>query len=102
MEEKKQSQEKELEELDRPDDNLFEDLPEEDQLILDYVPQEKKEKVAKVLLQKRTIIQMSHSGPLPHPSQLKGYEGVIKGGAERLLIMVEKQAEHRMSIEKLL
>lgn len=38
-------------------------------------------------------------GPLPPPSVLKGYDEIIPGGAERILIMAEKQLEHRIERE---
>ena len=50
-----------------------------------------------------SFIGVQHfSGPLPPPSMLKEYENVLPGSAERLFLMTEKQANHRMSIEKTL
>lgn len=49
-------------------------------------------------LQQRTE---AFSGPLPHPDHLERYEKIISGGAERIFKMAENQADHRMSIEKL-
>ena len=43
---------------------------------------------------------VSHSGPLPPPNTLAGYEKVLPGAAERILSMAEKQAGHRQSLEK--
>ena len=40
-----------------------------------------------------------HQGPLPPPEQLEGYNNVILNGAERLMIMAEKQLDHRISLE---
>lgn len=100
MAENQQSEKEKLEEFnDLP--NIFEDLPEEEQLVLNELPPKQKKEIGKILLQKHTqITSTSFSGPLPHPSLLQGYESVIKGGAERILKMAENQAEHRMSIEK--
>jgi uncharacterized membrane protein len=42
----------------------------------------------------RTSVQ-AFSGPLPPPSVLKGYEEVVRGSAERILVMAEKQQDHR-------
>lgn len=50
-----------------------------------------------------TVIMMqmrSHSGPLPSPETFEGYEAVLPGAAERILIMAEKQQDHRMDLEK--
>ena len=41
------------------------------------------------------------SGPLPPPETLEGYERVVKGSAERILQMAERQVYHRHEIEKL-
>jgi len=42
----------------------------------------------------------SFSGPIPHPSTLEGYERLVKGSADRIIQMAEKQVTHRHSIEK--
>lgn len=42
----------------------------------------------------------SFSGPLPHPSILKGYNELVPDAAERILKAFEKQNEHREFIEK--
>jgi uncharacterized membrane protein len=42
----------------------------------------------------------SYSGPLPPPSQLREYEDVLPGAADRIIRMAETQAEHRQDIEK--
>ena len=40
-----------------------------------------------------------HSGPLPLPETMKGYEAILPGTAERILVMAEKQAAHRQLME---
>ena len=45
-------------------------------------------------------VQKMHSGPLPDPETLIQYNSVIPNGADRIMIMAEKQQEHRISIEK--
>jgi len=35
------------------------------------------------------------SAPLPHPSELEAYEGVLQGAAERIFAMTENQSSHR-------
>lgn len=51
-----------------------------------------------------TIIAASHteilSGPLPHPRLLQEYNNVIHDGAERIMIMAEKQQNSRIEGEK--
>lgn len=40
------------------------------------------------------IVSESHEGPLPSPRILQGYEHVLPGAAERLLVMAEKEQDH--------
>jgi len=47
-----------------------------------------------------TSVQMtSWQGPLPPSAELERYNQIVAGGAERLIAMAEKQAEHRMQLE---
>jgi len=39
-------------------------------------------------------------GPLPSPEVFGQYDQILPGAAERILVMAEKQAEHRQFIEK--
>ena len=43
--------------------------------------------------------QMQMSGPLPPPAILRQYNDAAPNAGDRLLVLVEKQAEHRMAIE---
>ena len=43
--------------------------------------------------------QSTFSGPMPPPSVLEGYEHLVKGAAERILIMAESDAKHQQEIE---
>lgn len=40
------------------------------------------------------------SGPLPSPEDLKGYEDVLPGAAERIMKMAEEESGHRRSSDK--
>ena len=42
---------------------------------------------------------ISFSGPLPPPSVLEGYDRLVPGAAERLIALVEADAEHQREIE---
>ncbi len=44
--------------------------------------------------------QMEFSGPLPHPQILRQYNEVLPGAAERILIMAEKQQDHRIGMDR--
>ena len=39
------------------------------------------------------------SGPLPHPDLLARYNDAVPNGAERIMVMTEKQSEHRRGME---
>ncbi len=41
-----------------------------------------------------------HQGPLPSPTTLQGYNEVITNGAERIMVVFEKQSSHRMTLEE--
>lgn len=73
--------------------NQVEEIIEE----LEKRPREEK----KELIQQLIKIERSHySGPIPPPELLKGYEDVLPGAADRILVMAEKQSDHRRSMEK--
>ena len=40
------------------------------------------------------------SGPLPPAEQIRAYEEVLPGSADRILSMAERQQEHRLNLEK--
>jgi uncharacterized membrane protein len=44
--------------------------------------------------------QYIHVGPLPSPEQLRIYEQVLPGAADRIVKMAEAQISHRHSIER--
>jgi uncharacterized membrane protein len=41
-----------------------------------------------------------YQGPIPHPALLKQFDEIIPNGAERIFILMEQQATHRMYLEK--
>src|SRR5262245_40463169 len=44
--------------------------------------------------------QTIHQGPLPRPEDFEAYDRVLRGAADRVLRMEEKQAAHRQELEK--
>lgn len=49
-----------------------------------------------------TVAQIQHSsfsGPMPHPTVLEGYERLVPGAAERILVMAEADAKHQRELE---
>lgn len=63
--------------------------------VLEELPVEKRHRVFCAMMQ-----HTSHSGPLPHPEILKGYENILPGAAERVFAMAESQQKHRMAMEE--
>lgn len=45
-------------------------------------------------------VTTAHSGPLPAPETLAGYDQVLPGAAERILCMAEKQQASRIALEE--
>ena len=45
-------------------------------------------------------MSQSFSGPIPPPALLEKYNEIIPNAAERILIMAEKQQEHRQELER--
>lgn len=71
-------------------------LEEIDPKIFDGIPQLKKERIIKGLV---ITMHKTHAGPLPDATTLAGYSALIPNGADRIMIMAEKQSEHRMKME---
>ena len=46
-----------------------------------------------------TVMSFKYSAPLPPAPALAQYNNVIPDGAERIMIMAEKQADHRRKLE---
>lgn len=64
--------------------------------VVEAVPKNMKLKAAIAFLSVK-----SHSGPLPSPETLAGYENAQSGAADRVITMAEKQQNHRMDLEKI-
>jgi uncharacterized membrane protein len=74
-------------------------IPEQLKLILadPEIPKEQKEKIIRLVV--GVSLRESFSGPIPPPKILKGYNEVLKDGAERIVSMSEKQSDHRIQLE---
>lgn len=85
--------------------NALESLPKEiiDTLTeIDELKEKDPKKFAQLsLLIQASRIQSSYSSPLPPPEIIEGYEKILRGSADRILTMTEKQSEHRRELEKL-
>lgn len=64
-------------------------------------PFPQKQSIAAQQSQARVVVQQQtfHQGPLPPPDVLERYEALNPGFANRLLIMVENEQQHRQKIE---
>lgn len=47
-----------------------------------------------------SVSHQSFSGPIPPPALLEGYESILPGAAERILVLAESEAAHRRELEK--
>lgn len=46
-------------------------------------------------------VSESFSGPLPAPQTLERYNLIVPGAAERIIVMAEKQQDHRQNLERM-
>jgi len=83
-----------------PPDALRKALPQD---IVSRLKQGDDKRIAQALvtLVKTEYMARHYSGPLPAPEDLKAYADCIQNGAERIMAMAERQAEHRTQLEKL-
>lgn len=99
----------ELENQSQDSENSKKILKEQDEIIIPEefkpiladpdIPKDKKDKIIRAVLGISIRKASSFSGPIPPPELLKGYNEVVKDGAERIVIMAEKQSNHRMKLE---
>ncbi len=65
--------------------------------MINELPKEEKEKFVAAIY---AYEKKSWSGPLPSPEDFERYEKVLPGSMDRVLTIMEKQADHRMEAEK--
>jgi uncharacterized membrane protein len=51
--------------------------------------------------QQMQAITMEYQGVLPTPAMFQGFENVVPGAADRILVMAETEAAHRHAMDKL-
>lgn len=66
-----------------------------DQLAEALSPYLKPDKKQQGLQAVTMMIRKFHSGPLPDPETLAGYETILSGAAERIMLMAELEQRHR-------
>ena len=62
--------------------------------LIEFIPEDRREEVIS-----RIVLQEQYSGPLAHPRIVAGYERFAPGSADRILVLVEKQLDHRLKQE---
>lgn len=56
--------------------------------------------VERMVMTAVSVIEERHSGPLPAPRQMREYEEIVPGGAERIFKMAEREQLHRHGAQK--
>ena len=72
------------------------ELPKEAAEMIDSLPEEDRRAIINEIVR---IEQRSYSGPLPPPQVLADYEKTLKGSADRILQMAEREQEARHRID---
>lgn len=54
----------------------------------------------KVIVSAMVEMRQTFSGPLPRPADFKAYKEVLSNAPERILLMAEKQQQHRIDSEE--
>jgi uncharacterized membrane protein len=82
----------------KPSAELPVDISDEQmQEIISALPEEKQELLIRRV--QALMVAKSHCGPIPSPEDIALYNQHIPDGANRIMRMAEKQADHRISIE---
>jgi uncharacterized membrane protein len=98
LDEKKSNKESEDSQISTEIVQIENELIEINPKIFSGVPEAKKNELLRTFT-KVSIIQKSHSGPLPDPETLAHYNSIITDGANRIMVMAEKQQDHRIKLE---
>lgn len=56
--------------------------------------------VERMVMTAVSVIEERHSGPLPAPRQMREYEEIVPGGAERIFQMAEREQLHRHETQR--
>ena len=88
-----------------PDEELSADLTKRivqlDRDLKGIEPSDKKRgKILSIISSQLTATFKSYVGPIPSPENLKQYNDLLPGTAERLISMAERQSAHRIELEK--
>lgn len=89
---KPQNQNKSIQKSEDQNDVISPEVAE----VISELPKEKKKAILRAL-----TVKQHYSGPLPDGDSIKIYNDVIPNGGDRLMSTVEKQLDHRISLEKI-
>ena len=68
--------------------------------LLEKIPKQDRPKLYRLLIEQQKLEIKSYSGPIPSPGQLREFEAILPGLANRLVTMAENQSAHRIETEK--
>lgn len=71
-------------------------LPPEAVKLIETLPIDKRQAVESVV---RMAVAKSHRGPLPDGETLEHYTRLIPNAGQRMMVLVEREAAHRQSLE---
>jgi len=60
---------------------------------------EARQTVERMVMTAVSVIEERHSGPLPAPRQMREYEEIVPGGAERIFQMAEREQLQRHAVQ---
>lgn len=69
--------------------------------LLEKIPKQDRPKLFRLLVEQQKLEIKSYSGPIPSPEQLREFEAILPGLANRLVTMAENQSAHRIQTEKI-
>lgn len=96
MSNKKSPPSKKEQVIKKEDSDLSENVTSEVAEVIRGLPTEEKKTIIRAL-----AVKQSHSGPLPDGDTIRIYSEVIPNGGDRLMSTVERQLEHRFTIENI-
>lgn len=76
---------------------IVESITKQNPRLFNGIAKNKKEEIVRAFSIGFMHIQKSHSGPLPDPDTLEQYSKIIDNGAERIMVMAEKEQSFRHS-----
>lgn len=86
---------------DEKDEDIFSSPEDIDELMAELTDKGLEEEDRANIIKRVRQVVVSRSGPLPPAEEIAGYERVLRGSADRIILMAEKQSDHRRRMEEL-